>query len=93
MFLIGIPTLFFNNWLGIGLIVISIVGLKIALKMGTKLTLKTIGKLANHIKTNNYTSARRNTGTYNHNEIEDVVVSILISITGFTKEELVKMSA
>ncbi len=93
LFIIGIVFLFFNRWQGIGLITVSVLSLHIAFKTGKELTLETFGELANHIKTNNYSLSRRNPQTYNHNEIESVVIDILIDITAFTKEELAKISA
>lgn len=90
---VGVITLLFNKWIGTVITITAILSLFIAGKTGKELTIETIGDLTNHIKTYNYSASRRNAETYNHDEIEDIVINILTDITGYSKDELLRMSA
>lgn len=91
LFTISIVTLFYNVLWGIALCITCFLILLIAVKTGKKLTFETVGDLVNNMKTNNYSKSRRNPETYNHNEIEEVVVTMLLDMTGYTKKELSDM--
>lgn len=91
LLIIGIITLFFNLSWGIAISLTSVLSLVIAGKTGKELAFETVGDLVNDMKTNNYSKSRRNSETCNHNEIEDIVVTMLADTTGYTKKELADM--
>lgn len=65
--------LFFNWQIGLLGLVFSIAGLWLASKIGNELDLQTVGQLAEKMTRENYLKSRRNSKTFNKNEIEKVL--------------------
>jgi hypothetical protein len=64
--------LFFNWQIGLLGLAFSIAGLWLANKIGNELDLQTVGQVAEKMTRENYLKSRRNSKTFNKNEIEKV---------------------
>ncbi|MCF6401734.1 hypothetical protein L3C95_02545 [Chitinophaga filiformis] len=69
VFLASFVVLFFSWKIGFGGMVLSVIGINIASKLGKELKLKTVGQLAEKISREHYNKVRRNATTINRAEI------------------------
>jgi len=87
--LISFVGTFFSSyafWIGLA----AFIGLKIAFENGTELKVKTFGELAEKMTGENYVKTRRNSNTYNKNEIEKIIVKRFADTFDLKKSELTK---
>ena len=82
--------LFINLKFGIYGLILSIVGLWLAKKVGKELDLKTLGQAAERITQENYIKSRRNQKTFNKKEIEKVLTDWFSEQLGLDKSELIR---
>jgi len=73
LLLASLVGLFINWQIGLLGLAVSIVGLWFANKIGNVLDLQTVGQVAEKITRENYLKSRRNSKTFNKNEIEKVL--------------------
>jgi hypothetical protein len=88
--LTSIVGLFFNWQIGLSGLSFSIVGLWFAYKIGNELDLQTVGQVAEKMTRENYLKSRRNTKTFNKNEIEKVLTDWFSNDLGLDKSKLTK---
>jgi acyl carrier protein len=89
LFGVSCITLFFSTFGLIGL-VLTIIGLGIADKIGNELDLKTVGELTKKITREHYLNSRRNSNTFNKNEIEKVLTEWFITEFDLDKSKLTR---
>ncbi len=73
VFLVSLGGLFISWKIGLMLLVFSLVGLRIANKFGKELDIKTLGELTEKMTREHYLKSRRNSTTFNRNEIENIL--------------------
>ena len=76
IFLTSLLTLYVNWRIGLLGVVLSISGLRLAFKTGNELDLQTVGQVAEKMMRENYVRSRRNSKTFNKNEIEKVMADL-----------------
>jgi len=69
-------------------LLISIGGLKFSYKIGNELDLQTVGQIAEKATRENYLKSRRNSKTFNKNEIEKVLTDLFSNDLGLDKSIL-----
>jgi hypothetical protein len=89
-FLVSIIGIFINWQFGLMGILFSIAGLWVAAKTGKELELKTIGEVAEKMKTENYLNSRRDNLSYNRNEMEKVLTDWFSSMLAIDKSNLTR---
>lgn len=72
--LASLVVLFINWQIGLIGLVLSMVGFRLADKIGNELDLQTVGQVAEKMARENYLKSRRNPKTFNKNEIEKVLI-------------------
>ena len=82
--------LFFNAQFGIYGLILSVIGIWLARKVGKELDVKTLGQFAERITQENYIKSRRNQKTFNKKEIEKVLTDWFAERLGFDKSELTR---
>ena len=80
--------LYFNWQIGVLGFFSSIGGLVIAYKIGIEFEVQTVGELAKKMARENYLKSRRNSKTFNKNEIEKVLTDWFSSDLGLDKSKL-----
>lgn len=72
---------FFIGWkIAISGIAFSLLGFRIADRMGKEIAIKTVGELTDNMVSNNYIKSRRDSNTVNKRELDDVTKSIFIKL-------------
>ncbi|TDO23748.1 hypothetical protein [Pedobacter duraquae] len=72
---------FFIGWkIAISGIAFSLLGFRIADRMGKEIAIKTVGELTDNMVSNNYIKSRRDPNTVNKRELDDVTRSIFIKL-------------
>jgi hypothetical protein len=82
--------LFFNWQIGLLGLAFSIAGLWLASKIGKELDLQTVGQVAEKMTRENYLKSRRNSKTFNKNEIEKVLTDWFSNDLDLDKSKLTK---
>lgn len=90
IFLASFVGLFFKWQLGLLGLSFSIAGLWLANKIGNELALQTVGQVAKKMARENYLKSRRNSNTFNKNEIEKVLIDWFSNDLGLDKNKLTK---
>ena len=67
---------------------VSIAVLYITSKLTTNLRYKTVAELVNHLVMYNYRDVRRNKDSYNKNEIETIITSLIYNVCALDEDEL-----
>jgi len=80
--------LFFVGQIGLLVLAMSIGGYLFANKIGIELDVQTIGQLAAKMTRENYLKSRRNSKTFNKNEIEKVLTDLFSNDLGLDKSKL-----
>ena len=73
IFLVSLGGLFISWKIGLAFLVLSLVGLRIANTFGKEIDIKTVGELTKKMTRENYLKSRRNSTTFNRNEIENIL--------------------
>ena len=82
---------FYIYWqIGLLGLIISICGLFLVNKIGSEFNVQTVGEVAEKITRENYLKSRRNSKTFNKNEIEKVLIDLFSSDLGLKKCELAR---
>ena len=76
LFILSLLAFFIDGTVAFSGIALSIFGFWIANKMGKEMDIKTVGKLTDHMVFYNYIKSRRNPGTGNRRELDDVIKGI-----------------
>lgn len=84
----SLAVLFFNWKIGIIGIVLSVVGLRFADKIGNNIEFETVGQVAKKMTNENYLKSRRNPDTYNKKEIEKVMIDLFSAYFNLNKSKL-----
>jgi acyl carrier protein len=82
--------LFFNWQIGLLGLVLSFIGLWLASKIGNELDLQTVGQVAEKMTRENYLKSRRNSKTFNKNEIEKILTNWFSSYLDLDKSKLTR---
>jgi acyl carrier protein len=82
--------LFFNWQIGLSGLVFSTVGFWFANKIGNELDLQTVGQVAEKMTRENYLKSRRNSRTFNKNEIEKILTDWFSNDLGIDKIKLTR---
>jgi acyl carrier protein len=82
--------LFFNWQIGLLGLVLSFTGLWLASKIGNELDLQTVGQIAEKMTRENYLKSRRNSKTFNKNEIEKILTNWFSSDLDLDKNKLTR---
>ena len=80
---------FLYDWkIAITGLILSLIGFKIAYKLGKTLDLNTISELVEKMTRDNYINSRRNKETFNKTEIERIIKKIFSEHLGISQNEL-----
>jgi hypothetical protein len=90
LFLLSIVMLFFNWKIAELGIIVSICATRVANKMGNEIQLKTVGELVNKMTSENYLKSRRDSTTYNKQEIERTLIDLFSSELLLDKSKLTR---
>jgi hypothetical protein len=90
IFLASLIGLYFNWQIGLFGLVFSIAGLWFANKIGNELDLQTVGQVAEKMARENYLKSRRNSKTFNKNEIEKVLTEWFSNDLDLDKSKLTR---
>lgn len=82
--------LFFNWQIGLLGLAFSIAGLWLASKIGNELDLQTVGQVAEKMTRENYLKSRRNSKSFNKNEIEKVLTDWFSNDLNLDKSKLTR---
>jgi len=82
--------LFFNGRVGVCGLLFSFAGLWVANKVGKELDLKTVGEVAEKMKSEYYLQSRRNSKTFNKQEIEKALTELFSNGLCIDKSELTR---
>ncbi len=90
LFLTSLVGLFFNLQIGLLGLMFSIAGLWLANKIGNELDLQTVGQVAEKMTRENYLKSRRNSKTFNKNEIEKILTDWFSNDLDLDKRKLTR---
>lgn len=90
LFLASFICLFFHWQFGLLGLIFSIGGLWLANKIGNVLDLETIGQVAEKMTRENYLKSRRNSNSFNKNEIEKVLTEWFCKDLDLNKSKLTR---
>ena len=90
--LASLVALAFYWQVGLGGLLLSIIGFKLADKFGNELDLQTVGQLADKIAREKYIKSRRNTATVNRNEIAKKVKDLFCTDLDLEDSELTRQA-
>lgn len=79
VFFLSLLAFFFDWKIAVSGIVFSVLGLRIANKMGKEIDIKTVGELTDNMVFYNYIKSRRDPNTVNRRELDNVIKSIFIN--------------
>lgn len=80
VFLLSLLAFFIDWTIAVSGITFSILGLRIANKMGKEIDIKTVGELTDNMVSYNYIKSRRDSNTVNRGELDNVIKSIFIKL-------------
>ncbi|MDR2978852.1 MAG: hypothetical protein LBV02_00170 [Bacteroidales bacterium] len=80
--------LYFHWQTGVSGLIFSLCGLIVTNKIGIELEVRTVGELAKKMTGENYLKSRRNSNTFNKNEIEKVLTDLFSYELGLDKSKL-----
>lgn len=87
----GILFWIFMNWqIGLSCVVLSIIGLRLSSMFGSEISLETFGDLVEKLAVEDYVLSRRNSDTYNPNEIENKIIELFAIKLSIKKEFLTR---
>jgi hypothetical protein len=90
LLLASIVGLLFKRQIGLSGLAFSIIGLRLANKIGNELDLQTLGQVAEKMTRENYLHSRRNPKTFNKSEIEKVLTDWFSNDLGIDKSKLTR---
>ncbi|WP_316839188.1 hypothetical protein [Pedobacter gandavensis] len=80
VFFLSLLAFFFDGTIAVSGIAFSLLGLRIAHKMGKEIDIKTVGELTDNMVSYNYIKSRRDPNTVNRRELDHVIKSIFIKL-------------